>query len=140
MVAYRDFQSFVIADIPGIIEGASEGKGLGLRFLRHIERNSALLYMIPVADEDGKLKTVTQINKELKILQNELKQFNPELLDKNWMVAITKCDLVSEKEAVTLESKLAKKMPVLCISAVANWHLTELKDQLWELLHPEGTD
>jgi len=76
----------------------------------------------------------------LKILQNELKQFNPELLDKNWMVAITKCDLVSEKEAVTLESKLAKKMPVLCISAVANWHLTELKDQLWELLHPEGTD
>ena len=137
MVAYREFQSFVIADIPGIIEGASEGKGLGLRFLRHIERNAALLFMIPAADEDGNIKTVTQIKKELKILQNELKQFNPELLDKSWMLAVTKCDLISEKEAAVLESKLAKNMPVLCISAVTNWHLTELKDRLWELLQPE---
>ena len=137
MVAYREFQSFVIADIPGIIEGASEGRGLGLRFLRHIERNAALLFMIPAADEDGKVKTVTQIKKELKILQNELKQFNPELLDKSWMLAITKCDLISEKEAMQLEAKLAKSAPVLCISAVTNWRMTELKDQLWELLQPE---
>jgi GTP-binding protein len=137
MVAYREFQSFVIADIPGIIEGASEGRGLGLRFLRHIERNAALLFMIPAADEDGQVKTVTQIKKELKILQNELKQFNPELLDKSWMLAITKCDLISEKEAMQLEAKLAKSAPVLCISAVTNWRMTELKDQLWELLQPE---
>ena len=138
MVAYRDFQSFVIADIPGIIEGASEGKGIGLRFLRHIERNAALLFMIPAADDEGKVKTVTQIKKELKILQNELKQFNPELLDKNWMLAITKCDLISEKDARSLEDKLAKYFPVLCISAVTNWRLTELKDQLWDLLQHEN--
>jgi len=138
MVAYRDFQSFVIADIPGIIEGASEGKGIGLRFLRHIERNAALLFMIPAADDEGKVKTVTQIKKELKILQNELKQFNPELLDKNWMLAITKCDLISEKDARSLEDKLAKYFPVLCISAVTNWRLAELKDQLWDLLQHEN--
>ncbi len=137
MVAYREFQSFVIADIPGIIEGASEGKGLGLRFLRHIERNAALLFMIPAADEDGQVKTVTQIKKELKILQNELKQFNPELLDKSYMLAITKCDLISEKEALALEQKMSKTVPTLSISAVTNWRLTELKDQLWELLQSE---
>ena len=139
MVAYREFQSFVIADIPGIIEGASEGKGIGLRFLRHIERNSALLFMIPAADDEGQVKTVTQIKKELKILQNELRQFNPELLDKSWMLAVTKCDLISEKEALALESKLSKIAPVLSISAVTNWRLTELKDRLWELLQPEET-
>ena len=137
MVAYRDFQSFVIADIPGIIEGASEGKGIGLRFLRHIERNAALLFMIPAADDEGKVKTVTQIKKELKILQNELKQFNPELLDKSWMIAVTKCDLISEKEALALESKLSKNLPVMCISAVTQWRLTELKDELWKLLQPD---
>ena len=134
---HRDFQSFVIADIPGIIEGASEGKGIGLRFLRHIERNAALLFMIPAADDEGKVKTVTQIKKELNILQNELKQFNPELLDKSWMLAITKCDLISEKDAVSLETKLAKNFPVLCISAITNYKLTELKDYLWSLLQPE---
>ena len=134
MVAYRDFQSFVIADIPGIIEGASEGKGIGLRFLRHIERNAALLFMIPAANDEGKVKTVTEIKKELKILQNELKQFNPELLDKKWMLAITKCDLISEKESAALETKLAKYFTVLCISAVTNWKLTELKDRLWDML------
>ena len=110
---------------------------MGLRFLRHIERNAALLFMIPAADEEGKIKTVSQIKKELKILQNELKQYNPELLDKSWMVAITKCDLISEKEAMTLESTLAKNLPVLCISAATNWRLTELKDHLWKLLQPE---
>jgi len=139
MVAYREFQSFVIADIPGIIEGASEGKGLGLRFLRHIERNAALLYMIPAADDEGQVKTVTEIKKELKILQNELKKFNPELLDKSWMLAVTKCDLISEKEAMNLEVKLAKSAPVLCISSAANWRMTELKDRLWALLQPEET-
>jgi len=134
MVAYRDFQSFVIADIPGIIEGASEGKGIGLRFLRHIERNAALLFMIPAADDEGNVKTVTQIKKELKILQNELKQFNPELLDKNNMLAITKCDLIDEKDANSLAQKMSKSIPTISISAVTNWHLTELKDRLWELL------
>ncbi|MBP5562729.1 MAG: GTPase ObgE [Bacteroidales bacterium] len=134
MVAYRDFQSFVIADIPGIIEGASEGKGIGLRFLRHIERNAALLFMIPAADDEGNVKTVTQIKKELKILQNELKQFNPELLDKNNMLAITKCDLVDEKDANSLAQKMSKTIPTISISAITNWHLTELKDRLWELL------
>ena len=134
MVAYRDFQSFVIADIPGIIEGASEGKGIGLRFLRHIERNAALLFMIPAADDEGNVKTVTQIKKELKILQNELKQFNPELLDKNNMLAITKCDLIDEKDANSLAQKMSKSIPTISISAVTNWHLTELKDRLWKLL------
>ena len=134
MVAYRDFQSFVIADIPGIIEGASEGKGIGLRFLRHIERNAALLFMIPAADDEGNVKTVTQIKKELKILQNELKQFNPELLYKNNMLAITKCDLVDEKDANSLAQKMSKTIPTISISAITNWHLTELKDRLWELL------
>lgn len=134
MVAYRDFQSFVIADIPGIIEGASEGKGIGLRFLRHIERNAALLFMIPAADDEGNVKTVTQIKKELKILQNELKQFNPELLDKNNMLAITKCDLVDEKDANSLAQKMSKTIRTISISAITNWHLTELKDRLWELL------
>ena len=90
LVAYRDYKSFVIADIPGIIQGASEGKGLGLRFLRHIERNSALLFMVPCNSES--------IKKEYKILLNELKAYNPELLDKKRLLAITKCDLISEQE------------------------------------------
>ena len=137
IVSYRGIQSFVMADIPGIIEGASEGRGLGLRFLRHIERNAALLFMIPAADDEGKVKTVTQIKKEVKILRNELEQFNPELLDKSWLLAITKCDLVTEKEALSLESKLAKFAPTICISAVTNWRLTELKDKLWGLLQTD---
>ncbi|MBQ1780190.1 MAG: GTPase ObgE, partial [Bacteroidales bacterium] len=83
------------------------------------------------------IKTVTEIKKELKILQNELKQFNPDLLDKSWMLAITKCDLISEKEAMALEAKLSKNAPVLCISAATQWRLTELKDRLWQLLQPE---
>ena len=131
MVKYRDNRSFVVADIPGIIEGAAEGKGLGLRFLRHIERNAALMFLIPVDTED--------IVKEYHILLNELKLYNPELLDKSWMLAVTKCDLITEKEALNLESKLAKSAPVLCISSAANWRMTELKDRLWALLQPEET-
>ena len=134
MVAYRDFKSFVIADIPGIIEGASEGKGLGLRFLRHIERNAALLYMVPVIDDDGEIKSAKKIKDEFLILQNELKNFNPELLDKNFLIAITKCDLAEQSEVDKLVSKLKKDLPIIAISAVTNFNLTELKDKLWEML------
>ncbi len=136
MVAYRDYQSFVIADIPGIIEGASEGKGIGLRFLRHIERNSVLLFMIPIVSEEG-IRTADEIVKEFKILQNELKQFNPELLDKNYLVAITKCDLAPTEEIEKIMKKLPKKLPVINISSLTNFHLTEIKDRLWELLNYE---
>lgn len=134
MVAYRDFQSFVIADIPGIIEGASEGKGIGLRFLRHIERNSVLLFMVPIVGEEG-IRTADEIVKEFEILQNELKQFNPELLDKNYLVALTKCDLAPEKEVDKIMKKLPKKLPVINISSLTNFHLTEIKDKLWSLLN-----
>lgn len=133
MVAYRDFQSFVIADIPGIIEGASEGKGIGLRFLRHIERNSVLLYMIPIASEEG-LKSPEEIQKEFDILRNELRQYNPELLDKRYLIALTKCDLTTEEEVRKMEQVLPKYWPLVSISAITNKHLTELKDRLWELL------
>lgn len=136
MVAYRDYQSFVIADIPGIIEGASEGKGIGLRFLRHIERNSVLLYMVPIASEEG-VKTAEDIVKEFKILQNELKQFNPELLDKKYLIAITKCDLVPEEEVLSILKKLPKTLPIIHISSITNYHLTEIKDRLWQLLNEE---
>ncbi len=134
MVAYRDFKSFVIADIPGIIEGASEGKGLGLRFLRHIERNAALLYMVPVIDDDGEIKSAKKIKDEFLILQNELKNFNPELLDKNFLITITKCDLAEQSEVDKLVTKLKKDLPIIAISAVTNFNLTELKDKLWEML------
>ncbi|MCQ2283981.1 MAG: GTPase ObgE [Bacteroidales bacterium] len=134
MVAYRDYQSFVIADIPGIIEGASEGKGIGLRFLRHIERNSVLLYMVPIVSEEG-LKSAEEILKEFHILQNELKQYNPELLDKSYMVAITKCDLAPQDEINAILQKLPKTFPHLSISSLTNYHLTEIKDRLWELLN-----
>lgn len=126
MVEYRDFKSFVMADIPGIIEGAHEGKGLGLRFLRHIERNSLLLYMIPVDSED--------ILKEFKILQKELKMYNPELADKDFLVAITKCDLLPEDELKKLKKKLAKLNPIL-ISSHTQLGITELKDRLWAKLN-----
>ncbi|MCR5115777.1 MAG: GTPase ObgE [Bacteroidales bacterium] len=127
MVAYRDYQSFVIADIPGIIEGASEGKGIGLRFLRHIERNSILLFLIPVISED--------IAKEYKILLNELQSYNPELVDKQQIIAITKCDLVPEEEIAKLKKKLKLPAPTLFISSHARLHLTELKDLLWQKLN-----
>ncbi|MBQ2127775.1 MAG: GTPase ObgE [Prevotella sp.] len=137
IVGYRDNQSFVMADIPGIIEGASEGRGLGLRFLRHIERNSLLLFMVPGDTEN--------IKKEYDILLNELRQFNPELLDKHRVLAITKCDLLDEELIDMLRTEVMEQLkadgeeiPVVFISAVAQMHLDELKDVLWRELNAES--
>ncbi len=126
MVKYRNGQSFVMADIPGIIEGASEGRGLGLRFLRHIERNSVLLFMIP-ADADD-------IKKEYHILLNELKEYNPELLDKERILAVTKSDLADE-ELITEMKKDLPNIPYVFISAVTQKGLDELKDIIWQALN-----
>lgn len=127
IVKYRDFQSFVIADIPGIIEGASEGKGLGYKFLRHIERNSILLFLIPSDAKD--------YYQEYKILLNELNKYNPELNDKDRVIAISKSDLLDKE----LEDEIRKTFPenfkLLFISAVTGENLTQLKDELWKLLH-----
>lgn len=123
MVQYRDYRSFVMADIPGIIEDAHKGKGLGHRFLKHIERNAVLLFLIP-ADS-------TDIKKEYKILQNELKQYNPELLKKERLVAITKCDMLDE-ELMSLMKKELKSMNPLFVSSVTGLNLQKLKDKLWE--------
>jgi GTP-binding protein len=127
IVEYRDFQTFVIADIPGIIEGAAEGKGLGHRFLRHIERNSTLLFLIPADSDD--------INNEYNILLNELKKHNPELLDKERLLAISKSDLLDEELKEELKKELPKNIKTLFISSVANQGLTELKDTLWKMLN-----
>jgi GTP-binding protein len=126
MVYYRDFKSFIVADIPGIIEGAAEGRGLGLRFLRHIERNSMLLFLVPVTSEN--------IAAEYNILLNELKKYNPELLYKKRMLAVTKCDLV---DAATLATKRAELPPVptVFISSVAQMGIDELKDMIWHELN-----
>jgi GTP-binding protein len=126
IVAYRDQQSFVMADIPGIIEGASEGKGLGLRFLRHIERNSVLLFLVPADSDD--------INNEYRVLLNELKQFNPELLDKQRILAISKSDLLDEELMEEIKNELPD-VPSVFISSVAQQGLTELKDLLWKALN-----
>jgi len=126
IVKYRDYRSFIMADIPGIIEGAHEGKGLGLRFLRHIERNSLLLFMVPADSDD--------IHKEYKILLNELKQYNPELLHKERILAITKSDMLDEELMSAIEKDLPK-IPHLFISSVAEQGLTELKDMIWERLN-----
>jgi GTP-binding protein len=126
IVSYRDFQSFVMADIPGIIEGAYEGKGLGLRFLRHIERNSILLFTIAADSEN--------INREYKILLRELEQYNPELLDKKRILAITKSDLIGDKEVKKIKKKLSD-ISFVFISAKIDRGLTELKDRLWETLN-----
>jgi GTP-binding protein len=126
MVAYRDYQSFVIADIPGIIEGASEGKGLGIRFLRHIERNALLLFMIPC--------NTGSIKKEYKILLNELDAYNSELMDKKRILAITKCDLLTEKELKALQKKVPENIPVVFISSVLHQNLQQLKDEIWKNL------
>ena len=115
-----------MADIPGIIEGAHKGKGLGLRFLRHIERNSLLLFMIPADSED--------IHKEYKILLNELKQYNPELLHKERILAITKSDMLDD-ELIAAMKKDLPKIPYIFISSVAQKGLTELKDIIWERLN-----
>jgi GTP-binding protein len=130
IVSYRDGQSFVMADIPGIIEGAAEGRGLGLRFLRHIERNSLLLFMVPGDTDD--------IRREYEILLNEVKTFNPELLDKQRVLAITKTDLLDEELQQMLSEDLPDDLPHVFISAVANKGLTELKDILWLALNSES--
>lgn len=127
IVAYRNHKSFVMADIPGIIEGAHEGKGLGHRFLRHIERNSVLLFMVP-ADADD-------VQKEYEILLNELTQYNPELLDKDRVLAVTKCDMLDEELKEELSSSLDLDLPVVYISSVAQQGIQELKDALWEKMH-----
>lgn len=137
IVAYRDNKSFVMADIPGIIEGASEGKGLGLRFLRHIERNSLLLFMVPGDTDD--------ILREYNILLKELENFNPDMLDKHRVLAVTKCDLLDDELVEMLRTEIKesgrqgdKELPVVFISAVANKGLDELKDVLWKELNSES--
>ena len=130
IVSYRDGQSFVMADIPGIIEGAAEGRGLGLRFLRHIERNSLLLFMVPGDTDD--------IRKEYEVLLNEVRMFNPELLDKQRVLAITKTDLLDDELQQMLSEDLPDDLPHVFISAVANKGLTELKDVLWQALNSES--
>jgi len=127
IVEYRNHQSFVMADIPGIIEGASEGKGLGHRFLRHIERNSALLFLIP-ADSDN-------IKEEYKILLNELKKHNPELLDKQRFLAISKCDMLDDELQEEITKELPEGIPYIFFSALAQIGLVQLKDEIWKLLN-----
>ncbi|MBC8755736.1 GTPase ObgE [Kordia sp. YSTF-M3] len=129
IVEYRDYRSFVMADIPGIIEGASEGKGLGHYFLRHIERNSTLLFLIPADSPD--------ISKEYDILLNELKKYNPELLDKERFIAISKSDMLDDElmEEMSIELKRDLDTPFMFISSVAQLGIVELKDKLWEMLN-----
>jgi GTPase len=129
IVEYRDFQTFVMADIPGIIEGAAEGKGLGYYFLRHIERNSTLLFMIP-ADSPN-------IKKEYDILLDELRRYNPEMLDKDRLIAITKCDMLDDELKAELKVELDNELPAdyIFISSVAHQGITELKDKLWKMLN-----
>lgn len=131
IVDYRDFRSFVMADIPGIIEGAHTGKGIGHRFLRHIERNAALLFMIPVDSDD--------IREEYDVLLNELKQFNPELLDKKRHLAITKCDMLDDELIAELDqelqAKLSSGLSYTYISSVSGKGIPELKDALWKIIN-----
>ena len=129
IVEYRDFKSFVMADIPGIIEGAAEGKGLGYYFLRHIERNSVLLFLIP-ADADN-------IKKQYDILLDELRRYNPEMLDKERMIAVSKSDLLDDELKGELKAELDKSLPIdyLFISSVAHQGISELKDKLWQILN-----
>ena len=130
IVEYRDHKSFVMADIPGIIEGASEGKGLGLRFLRHIERNSLLLFMVPGDTDD--------IKREYEVLLNELEQFNPEMLSKHRVLAVTKSDLLDEELMDMLREHLPEDLPVVFISSVTGYGLSDLKDVLWKELNSES--
>ena len=126
VVKYRDFKSFVVADIPGIIEGAAEGKGLGIRFLKHIERNSILLFMIPATSED--------IKAEYNVLLNELEKHNPELLDKQRMLAITKADLVDDETKEALAEQVPLGMNYLLISSATGFNINKLKDELYQLI------
>jgi GTP-binding protein len=130
MVEYRNDKSFCMADLPGIIEGAHEGKGLGHRFLRHIERNAVLLFVIPADSEDHL--------KEFNILKNELEQFNPELLDKQFLIAISKSDMLDDELKTAISAELPKNVPHVFISAVTQTGLQELKDILWEALISEA--
>jgi len=127
MVEYRDGKSFCIADLPGIIEGAAEGKGLGHRFLRHIERNSILLFLIPADSKDHK--------KEFEILHNELEEYNPEMLQKDFVIAISKSDMLDDELKTAIEKELPKNIPHVFISSVTRQGLQELKDLLWKTLN-----
>ncbi|MBE6246241.1 MAG: GTPase ObgE [Bacteroidales bacterium] len=129
IVNYYDDKSFVMADIPGIIEGASEGRGLGHRFLRHIERNSVLLFLVPADSKD--------IKEEYKILLNELKKFNPELLDKQRILAISKSDMLDDELKREIKPHLPRKIPTIFISSVANEGIKELKDIIWKSLNSD---
>ena len=130
MVNYRDYRSFVMADLPGIIEGASEGKGLGYRFLRHIERNALLLFMVPADAEDYK--------KEYEILLNELVAYNPELADKDRILAITKSDMLDEEMQSEIAAQLPSDIPHLFISSVTGMNIMALKDQIWAALNTDA--
>lgn len=130
IVSYRDNRSFVMADIPGIIEGASEGKGLGLRFLRHIERNAVLLFMVPADAED--------IAAEYKILLNELEQFNPQLVDKHRVLAISKSDMLDDELKEEIAKTLPENIPHVFISAVTGEGISEFKDVLWRAINDES--
>ena len=129
IVEYRDGKSFCIADLPGIIEGAAEGKGLGHRFLRHIERNPVLLFLIPADSKDHK--------KEFEILVNELEKYNPELLHKQFVIAISKSDLLDDELIAAIEKELPQDLPYIFISSVTNKNIPELKDLLWKVLNEE---
>ena len=126
IVEVRDGRSFVMADIPGIIEGAHEGRGLGTRFLRHIERNSVLLFMIPADSDD--------IRRDYDILLGELTQYNPELLDKERLLAVTKCDMLDEGLIREMRAHLPEGVPAVFISSVSGLNIRQLKDMLWEAL------
>lgn len=129
MVEYRDNRSFCIADLPGIIEGAAEGKGLGHRFLRHIERNSVLLFLIPADSKNHR--------EEFNILLNELKNYNPEMLQKDFLIAVSKSDMLDDELKAEISKELPKNIPHIFISSVTNKGLTELKDELWRMLNKE---
>ncbi len=127
IVEVRDGRSFVMADIPGIIEGAPEGRGLGTRFLRHIERNSVLLFMIPADSDD--------VRRDYEVLLGELTQYNPELLDKERLLAVTKCDMLDEGLIGEMKAHLPEDVETIFISSVSNLNIRQLKDKLWEALH-----
>ncbi len=130
MVEYRDGKSFCIADLPGIIEGAAEGKGLGHRFLRHIERNSILLFLIPADSKDHK--------KEFEVLVNELEEYNPELLQKQFIIAISKSDMLDAELMKEIAKELPPQVPHIFISSLAHKHILELKDLLWKTLNEQN--
>jgi GTP-binding protein len=132
IVEYRDNQSFCIADLPGIIEGAAEGKGLGHRFLRHIERNSILLFLIPADSNDHR--------KDFEVLVNELQEYNPDLLQKDFVIAVSKSDMLDEELKSAIEKELPQNLPHLFISSVTQQGLTELKDLLWKVMNDKETE